>query len=64
MFRGSVWSVDQQLDRLSQVQAVDLEHADIEMLRMTPSLSIVGKTGRTNPMGTIELSLAHAARSG
>ena len=64
MFRGSVWSVDQQLDRLSQVQAVDLEHAAIEMLRMTPSLSIVGKTGRTNPMGTIERSLANAARSG
>jgi len=61
MFRGSVWSVEQQLDRIARVQCVDLERAAIEMLRTTPSLSIVGKTGRLSPMKTVERSLAKAA---
>jgi predicted Zn-dependent peptidase len=61
MFRGSVWSVDQQLERIAQVQCADLEQAALEMLRTTPSLSVVGKAGRSNPMKTVERSLAKAA---
>ena len=61
MFRGTVWSVEQQLERIAQVQCTDLECAAIEMLRATPTLSVVGKTGRLNPMKTVERSLATAA---
>jgi hypothetical protein len=43
------------------VQCADLERAAIEMLRTAPSLSVVGKTGRFNPMKTVERSLAEAA---
>jgi hypothetical protein len=63
MFRGSVWSVEQQLERIAQVQCADLEQAAIEMLRTTPSLSVVGKAGRLNPMKTVERSLAKAANN-
>jgi predicted Zn-dependent peptidase len=60
MFRGSVWTVEQQLERIAQVQCADLERAAIEMLRTTPTLSVVGKAGRFNPMKTVERSLAKA----
>jgi hypothetical protein len=42
------------------VQCADLERAAIEMLRTTPTLSVVGKAGRFNPMKTVERSLAKA----
>jgi hypothetical protein len=45
------------------VQCADLEQAANEMLRAPPTLSIVGKAGRFNPMKTVERSLAKAANN-
>jgi hypothetical protein len=42
---------------------LDLEQAANEMLRTTPTLSVVGKAGRLDPMKTVERSLAKAANT-
>jgi len=63
LFHGSVWTIDQQLDRIASVDAQALEAAAADMLKATPSLSIVGRVGRTNPMNVVQRSLRAARQA-